>query len=143
MLGSFGSAAMNRTHVEALLTSCAAAFDTAKEVVTTPFFGDTNLTDAFRPMAIDGAQELITAGFPREAVLWIAITHTCCQKALQNDAPDDVRARYAPSYERLLAELGIGGSPDLRERVNRLRDFVPEVMEVAAAIIAANPAIED
>jgi hypothetical protein len=143
VLEILGSAAMGQEHAETLLASCADAFDAAKEVVSTPFFFDMLLSDDSRPMTIDGARDLITAGYAREAVFWIAIVHTWCQKALYNDAPDDVRARYTPGYERLLAELGIAGPADIRARVEQLRDFVPEVMEVAKAIIAVNPAVQD
>jgi hypothetical protein len=143
LLGLLGSAMMSREKAEALLVSCADAFDTAKMFVTTPFFGDTSVTDMARPMAIDGARELITAGFHREAVFWVAVIHTWCQKALYNDAPDIVRARYVSSYEHLLAELGISGPADLKVRVEQLRTAVPEVLEVAETIIAMNPAIED
>jgi hypothetical protein len=143
VLDILGSAAMGQEQVETLLASCADAFDAAKAVITTPFFFDWMISDSSRPTAIDGAQELIRAGFAREAVLWIAVIHSWCQKALQNDAPESVQARYTPSYEHLLAELGIGGPADIRERVEHLRDLVPEVMEVAKAIIAANPAVTD
>lgn len=143
LLDLLGSATMSREKAEALLVSCADAFDTAKMIVTTPFFGDTSITDMARPMAIDGARELITAGYHREAMFWVAVIQTWCQKALYNDAPDIVRARYMASYENLLAELGISGPADLRDRVEQLRSAVPEVLEVAETIIATNPAIED
>lgn len=143
VLGILGSAAMARGQVETLLASCADAFDAAKQVITTPFFGDMLITDFSRPMAIDATQELITAGFHREVVFWVALMHTLCQKALQNDAHKSVQDRYAPSYERLLAELGIATPADIRARVEHLRDLVSEVMKVAEAIIATNPAVED
>lgn len=143
VLGILGCTAMGREHVEALLASCAEAFDAARQVITTPFFGDMLITEFSRPTAIDGTRELIAAGFPREAVFWLALMHTWSQKALQNDAPEAVRARHAQSYERLLAGLGIAGPADIRARVEQLRELVPEVMEVANAIVAANPAVED
>jgi hypothetical protein len=75
VLGILGSATMGREHAEPLLASCADAFESARGVITTPFLGDTMVTDIARPMTIDGAQELITAGFFREAVFWIAVVH--------------------------------------------------------------------
>ena len=33
--------------------------------------------------------------------------HTLCQTALQHDAPDDLRERFTPGYEWLLASLGV------------------------------------
>jgi hypothetical protein len=86
---------------------------------------------------------LIERGDHREAVFWIAITHSWCHQALFNDAPVDLQQQFAPSYERLLQQLGITSFADLRQRTEQIKALLPRIWEVTEAIIAANPEIID
>lgn len=141
MLGIWGSAGLSRERVQSLLTACAEAFDAASTIVRTPFFGASTISEHARPIAIDGSRELIDRGYHREAVMWIVVTHSWCQKALHNDAPPEVRKAFTPSYRRLLDELGIASTADVQKRADEIRRLLPAVWEVSEEIIATSPAI--
>jgi hypothetical protein len=143
MLGILGSASLRRGQVEALLKSCADAFDVAQAIRATPFLLASNISDFARPIAIEGSQEIITGGFHREAVLWIGAIHTWCQKSLYNDASDEVRSRFTPTYERLLLALGVPTPDELEDRMERIRQLVPDLWNVTEEIIERNPSIVD
>jgi hypothetical protein len=68
LLELLGCARMERGQAERHLAALAAAFDAAKGVIATPFFFAADLTDAARPIAIDGSQDLIARGDHREAI---------------------------------------------------------------------------
>ncbi len=59
-------------------------------------------------MAIDGSEELIQRGYHREAMFWIAVTHSRCQKVLPR--------RFSESYLDLPGDLGIASSAEVRRR---------------------------
>lgn len=143
MLGIVGSVYMNREQVESFSKSCAEAFEVAKDIVHTPFFGASTISNYGRSIAIEGSLQLIESGYHREAVPWVAVIHTWCQKALYNDASAEVRQRFTPSYEHLLSELGVTSFDDLQHRNKQTEELLPKVWEVTEAIIAANPEIRD
>lgn len=143
LLNLLGSARMSPSQVQELLGACAEVFDNAKQVVKTPFFGSTSISDAARPIAIDGSRELIEGGYHREAVFWIAVTQTWCQKALANDASVELQQRFAPSYLQLMSALGVKAYADLRQRNEQLRHMLPRIWEVTESIITANKDIID
>jgi hypothetical protein len=143
LLGLLGCATMSQTRAEEHLAALADAFDVAKAVIKTPFFFASDLSDIARPIAIDGSRELIERGQHREAMFWIVATYSRCQKVLYNDAPPELRDRFSPGYRRLLGDLGITSIADLQQRGEQIKVFLPSVWQVAEAIIAANPEIED
>lgn len=117
------------------------AFDAAKGVATTPFFFASDLSNLARLIAIDGGRELIARGDHREAVFWLVATYSRCMTVFHADAPG-LRARSEPGW-RLLGDLGIVSAADLRRRGDRVEAALPRIREVAAAIMAANPGIEE
>jgi hypothetical protein len=143
LLDLLGCARIGRARVAHHLAALAQVFDVAKTMVKTPFFFASDISDVARPIALDGSREMIERGDHREAVFWIVATSCRCQKILYQDAPADVQARFRPAFWDLLAELGINSSDDLQRRGQLVRAFLPRLQEVAAAIMAANPAIED
>lgn len=143
MLGILGSAHMNREQVESSFKPCAEVFEVAKDIVHTPFFGSSMLHEDTRSVAMDGARQLIRSGAHREAVPWIVVIHTWCQKALYNDASAEVQQRFTPSYKHLLSDLGITSFDDLQHRNKQTEELLPKVWEVTEAMIAANPQIRD
>jgi hypothetical protein len=143
LLELLGCAQMSRARVEHHLAALADAFDAAKAVITTAFFFASDISDAARPIAIDGSQELIARGFHREAVFWMVATYSRCQKVLYHDAPAEMQEKFRPGYRHLLGDLGIGSSADLRQRNEQVEECLPRVWEVAEAIMAANRDIED
>jgi hypothetical protein len=50
-------------------------FDEAKEVVKTPFFGSTDISDDSRSVAIDSSKSIIERGYHWEATFGILVTH--------------------------------------------------------------------
>jgi hypothetical protein len=143
LLELLGCAQISPVRVELHLAALADAFDAAKAIIKTRFFFAADLSDIARPIAIDGSRELIESGDHREAIFWMVATYSRCQKALYHDAPAELRERFSPGYRRLLGDLGITSFADLQRRGEQVEAMLPRVWEVAEAIIAANPEIED
>ena len=119
------------------------AKETAAAVITTPFPFASDINPVARPIAIDGSRELIERGDHREAVFWIVVTYSRCQKVLYHDARAALRDGFTPGYRELLADLGIASSADLQRRGEQVKAFLPRLWEVAEAIIVANPEIQE
>jgi hypothetical protein len=141
LLTLLGCAEISRTQVEEHLRAVASAFDAAKQVIATPLFFFADISDRARPIAIDGSRELIDSGHHREAVFWLVATYSRCLTVLRNDAPERLDG-FEPGFRRLVADLGIRSSADLRERVAETAAFLPIVRGVAEEIMAENPLIE-
>jgi hypothetical protein len=138
-----GCATCSRERMAHHLAALAGAFDAAKAVISTPFFFASDISDVARPIAIDGSRDLIERGDHREAVFWIVATYARCQKVLSHDAPAEMREQFAPGFRHLLGDLGIASFADLCRRGEQVRQLLPWAWELAEAIIAANPEIED
>jgi hypothetical protein len=124
------------------LASLTSAFDAASAAIRTPIFFAADLAPEARPIAIDGSRDLIARGDHREAVFWMVVTYARCLTVFHRDAPE-LTERHAAGLWRLLGNLGIGGPADLIGRGERVRAFLPQLWEVADAIMAANPAITE
>ena len=143
LLELLGCERMSPVRVEEHLAALAEAFDAAKAVIKTPFFFAADISDLARPVAIDGSRELIQRGYHREAIFWMAATYCRCQKVFYQDAPPELRDKYSPGLRRLLGDLGIASFADLRQRGEQVEAYLPQLWELAEAIMAANPDIED
>ncbi len=143
LLELLGCAQMSRARVEHHLAALADAFDAAKAVVKTPYFFTSDISNLARPIAIDGSRELIERGNHREAIFWMVATYARCQKVLYHDAPPETWKRVDPGFRHLLGDLGIASSVDLRQRSDQVKQTLPRIWEMAEAIIAANPGIQD
>jgi hypothetical protein len=143
LLGLVGCADMTRERALVHLAALAEAFDAAAAVVRSPFFFASDISDLARPIAIGGSRDLIDRGFHREAVFWLVATWSRCMAVFAADAPPAVRERFAPGYWRLLTDLGISSVEDLHRGGATIAAALPLVRQVAAAIVAANPGIED
>ncbi|MFZ1991120.1 MAG: hypothetical protein WAW96_15285 [Alphaproteobacteria bacterium] len=142
LLETLGCAGWNAAQTEAHLAALEAAFDATKTAMKTAFFYSSDLSDAARPIAIDGSRELIHRGLHREAVFWIEVTFTRCQKVLSADAPG-LHAQFMPGYAHLLGDLGIDTPECLQRRADEAARQMPRVWEMAQAMIAGNPQIID
>ena len=142
LLGLLGCARMRRARAEHHLGALTGAFDAAREVVQTPFFFASDISEDARPVAIDGSREMIEAGDHREAVFWMVATYARCQKIFYHDAPA-LQERYAAGFQELLDDLGIASFADLRLRGAGVEAFLPRLWEVTEAIIAANREIQE
>ncbi len=59
------------------------------------------------------------------------------------DGMPALHAHHDPGFRRLVGDLGIVTTADLRRRKDALPDFMPQVWAVAEAIMAANPSISE
>lgn len=143
LLALLGSVDLDRARVERHLEATMKMFDAAKEVIKTPFFGSTDLSDGGRSIAVDSNQRLIERAYHREAMFGITLTQTWCQKALYNDAPRATQERFKLAYQELLDDLGIPSPAVLQQRHDQVRDYLPRVWEVTETIIALNPGIKE
>ena len=101
LLALLGCADMSRARAGAHLDALAEVFDAAKSVVKTPFPFAADISEAGRPVAIDGSRELIERGCQaREAVFWMVVTYARCLKVLYQDAPAEMQDRYNPGLSR-------------------------------------------
>ena len=142
LLEPLGCAGLAAERTALHLTRLGKAFDAACVVVKSPFPFAADISQGARPIAIDGSRELIERGDHREAVFWIVASWSRCQKVLHDDAPAECD-RFSPGYRELLADLGIASFGDLQRSGERVAGLLPRVCEVAEAIMAANPGIED
>jgi hypothetical protein len=141
MLELLGCATISPERVEQHLAAVTAAFDAAKQVIKTPFFFASDISDIARPVAIDGSREMIAQGDHREAIFWLVATYSRCQQVFAHDAPD-LSARFEPGFRALLHDLGITSALDLQRRNEDVRDALPSVVALSDAIIATNPEIK-
>jgi hypothetical protein len=142
LLALLGCAEMNRRRVAHHLDAVTAAFDAAKVAFKTPYRFGSDISDAARPISIDGSRELIELGLHREAVFWIAATYSRCRAILAVDAPD-LLARFDAGYGALLADLDIGSFADRRRRCDEVEAFLPQLWQVGEEILSANRSIRD
>lgn len=141
LLGQLGCAQLGPDRVTAHLDALTKVFDMTVPLARTPFFFSSDITAEARPIAIDGSRELIARGLHREAVFWIAATYARCLTLLTNDAPWAAWAA-APGFARLLADLGITSSADIRQRAWQTLAFLPRLREVRDSVLAQHPDIK-
>ena len=140
LLDLLGCATMTPDRARHHLAAREVAFDAASTGVRTRFFFAADLSQAARPVAIDGSRDLIERGDHREAVFWMTATYARCQQVFLADAPA-LAARYDPGFAELTGDLGIRSFPDLERRAGEVCDFLPRLWQKTEAIIAANPDI--
>jgi hypothetical protein len=138
-----GSARISRGRVCQHLATLTDLFDSAKSAIKTPFPFASDISDSARPIAIDGSLELIERGYYREAMFWIAVTHSRCQKVLSADALGELTLSFKDSYRELVGDLGIASFAELHRRCAEVERILPGVWGLAEAIIAMNQEIED
>ena len=143
VLELFGFAALSRAQVDQLLENLADVFENAKAVCKTEFFGSSKVREGERSTILGGIEEIISLGYHREAVFWLLVIHTWCQKILYNDASAEVQSRLMPQYEKLLNLLGITSLEDVHQRIEQVKAFRPQAVDVVEHILAQNPEIFD
>ena len=142
LLALLGCCNWTRRQAEGHLDAVAAAFDRAKRIPKGEFPYAADISDAARPVAIDGSRALIEQGFHREAVYWMVATYSRCCWIFHFNGFNDIGDRFLQGYRSMLGNLGINSVADLRARSSEVREFLPRVTEVAEAITAATPEIE-
>lgn len=142
LLGLLGCAHLTGPVVAHHLRAMTDVFDATVPLSRTPFFFSSDITEAARPIAVDGSHALVEAGQHREAVFWIVATYARCLTILAHDAPAP-HTPFDAGFRDLADDLGITSPADLRRRARQVADFLPRLREVADAILDANPEIED
>lgn len=137
LLELLGCAAWSRGQAEGHLDAVAKAFDRAKGLPKGDFPFAADISDAARPVAIDGSRELMGKGLHREAVFWIVATYSRCQWIFHYNASKFDGDAYLQGYLSLLGDLGIGSCADLEERCSHALAFMPRVTEIADAVMNA------
>jgi len=140
LLKLLGCDGFSPRRVEAHLEELVRTFDAASAVAKTPFLFRSDITAAARPIVVDGSRELIRQGFHREAVFWMAATFARCHKIFAADAPELLPV-HAPSFDAIVADLGIRSWSDIRRRTDEVIDFLPSLWEVAEEIVSENAEI--
>lgn len=142
LLTQLGCQAMSPGSVAGHLQWVAELFDAAQQTLKTPYRFGADLSPDGRSVAIDGSRELIQQGLHREAIFWLVATASRCQHVLAVDGSPEVQASFLDGYQRLVGDLGISSLVDLQMRCRQSRDFLPQVWQVAEAIMAVNPEIQ-
>ncbi len=142
LLTLLGCCNWTRQQTEEHLDAVAAAFDRAKRMPKGEFPYAADISDAARPVAIDGSRALIEQGRHREAVYWMVATYCRCCWIFHFNGFNDPGDRYHQGYRSMLGDLGIGSVADLRARSRDVLAFLPRVTEVAEAIATGTPAKE-
>jgi hypothetical protein len=142
LLALLGCAEMARARVEHHLEGVTRAFDAAKRARKTPYRFGSDISDAARPISIDGSRELIERGLHREAVFWLAATYGRCRHILSVDAPE-LLPELDADYRELMVDLRIESREQRSARREDILAFLPRLTNVTQEILAANPEIED
>ena len=142
LLALLGCAQMERARVEHHLAGMTEAFDAASRVRKTPYRFGSDISEAARPISVDGSRELIERGLHREAVFWLVATHGRCRHILAADAPEQLE-RIDPLLMELLADLGIDTVEARVARLQAVAAYQPRLREVTEQIMAANPQIAE
>ena len=137
-----GYAEMSRARVEHHLEGMTQAFDAAARVRRTPYRFGSDISEAARPISVDGSRELIERGLHLEAVFWLVATHCRCRHIFAADAPE-LLERFDPVLQELTAELGIETFEQRQARFREVEAFLPRLREVTEEIMAANPEIQE
>jgi hypothetical protein len=138
-----GWAHMTQSQVESYLQEAVRAFDRAVEVHRTQSPYGFKLHPYVRPYFVQAAQEMMNEGHHREAMFWVCFFHYLSNTALQNDAPEEEKARSQAGFDRLLDGMGLSTPEDWTARAEQARAVAEEVFQVADEIVAQNPEIVD
>lgn len=143
LLELLGCARISRKRVNQHLAAVTSAFDAACGAIKTPFPFASEITENARPIGIDRCMELIERGYHREAMFWIGVTASRCQKVFYHDAPLEMQRRFSQGYDELADDLGVSSFAEIRRRSEAIEMALPRVWGMAEAILAINQDIED
>ena len=139
LLQLLGCSEWSQSQAEKHLDAVANAFDRTKCLPKGNFPYAADISEAARPVAINGSRELIEQGLQREAVFWMVATYSRCQWIFDFNRFDDETCRFRQSYLSMIGDLGIGSWADLEAGCGQGLAFLPRVMEMAEAVMDATP----
>lgn len=135
LLQTAGFFQVTKPMAESCLFSLTEVYDEACIYLKTPYLFATDISVSSRKLAINGCSELIAAGLHREAMFWIVAAYCRCQHVLFTDAPREIQLHYKKPFLKMLDTLHIPSYEDRKRDNERLRQFLPEIMEMAEYII--------
>lgn len=138
LLASMGAAHLVRERVQYHLDTLKISFDAARETIRSPLPFTSDLTEIARSLAIEGSAALLDRGLPREALFWIAVTHSRCQKVFWEDGSAELSRFFASSYRDLLTDLGMASFDQIQQRCADIERLLPQVWDAAFELIEAN-----
>ena len=138
LLALFGAAQLSRAEVESALLVVAEAFDRAVQVTRTPVPMGFKLHPHVRPYVVEASQEMIAAGYHREAMAWILSFLLITQASLQADAPANEKPYFAARANAILGWIGWDTLDHLPQRVQQAQQLVNEVFRVADNLVIRN-----
>ena len=143
LLGLLGAKHIRREQAEMHLAAVMEIFAAAERAAdpSLPFAAD--ISESARPATIEGSRELIKCGLHREAMFWIAVTQSRCQKVLTDSTTEAIPAGCADRYRELNHDLGIGCAEELRRRREEIERALPRVRAQAEALMKANEEIQE
>jgi hypothetical protein len=143
VLDLLGVAHFDARRAEFYLAAAVAAFDRAVEVHRTPTPLDFKLQAHVRPYLVQGSQEMIDEGYPREAMSWIALGLLLANQTIQLDGPVEEQQIFQATVDQLLEECGFTAPGALALRRAEAAQLVADMSEVVERFIVTNRAIRD
>ncbi|HEU0295669.1 MAG TPA: hypothetical protein VFR47_23220 [Anaerolineales bacterium] len=141
VLKLLGFAHLHTVQVQAYLHDCAEAFDCAVRVTRTPVPFGFKLHPHVRPYFIEGTQEMIVAGYPREAMYWILASLMIANGAIQVDASEEEKRYFQAKINQLLSDIGWGTLEDAALRLEWAKILANDVFQVADDMVSRNARI--
>lgn len=142
-LQALGAAKLSRDQVGSHIEELRLAVEKASAVIRNPFFFSEKLKMESMSSTVGGAQEIIDMGLHRESVFWIHFVRAIAQRAIESDAPRHDKERFQQGYLRLLDNLGLRTAEQVDTHRQLIRTLLPQIRDVAEAIMHNNPAIRD
>lgn len=110
-------------------------FDIACEAGPHPFPFGADICKQSRVSVIGGTKSLIDQGDHREAVYWIVATFARSLRILEHVGDQESLDEFRPSFDEMLSDLGLDSERDIFDRTERVKAAIPQVMDVAHAIM--------
>uniref|UniRef100_UPI00066E0109 hypothetical protein n=1 Tax=Nonomuraea sp. SBT364 TaxID=1580530 RepID=UPI00066E0109 len=133
LLDLLGCAALTPSRARHHLAALERAFDRAAPVHAPAYRFSSDITEAARPIAVDGSRDLIDRGLHREAVFWLVATYARCLAKLAA-AGQEPGAGLRDGFHELLTDLGAGTDRDRRHRATRVLTALPDLRRTAESL---------
>jgi hypothetical protein len=141
VLAMLGCATLSRGRVEHHLDRMTQAYDRAAAAIRSELPFGSDLSEAARPLAVDGSRELVQRGEHREAMFWIAVTYARCMAVLDLDGSRHDADELEPGFRSVMRDLGVESFEDMQRRAAEIEAFLPDLMALACDLISANPEV--
>lgn len=136
LLGTLGSRNWTRSEADRFLKGTARAFDQAISVIRSPHPFASDTTAEARPVAVDGAAEMIDAGFHREAAFWLVAVTARSRAVVAVDGSAAQLGLLDEHVRSLLSGLGIDDDAAMIQRARQVETDVADTWAVCLEIAA-------